>query len=36
MATTQSFYLNDLELSINSTLATLGCVPTDPFTGIDA
>jgi hypothetical protein len=36
MATEQSFYLNDLELSINSTLAGLGCVATDPFTGIDA
>lgn len=32
----QEFYLNDLELSITSTLATLGCVATDPFTGIDA
>jgi hypothetical protein len=32
----QSFYLNDLELSVTSTLASLGCVATDPFTGIDA
>ena len=32
----QSFYLSDLEISITSTIADLGCIDTTPFTGIDA
>jgi len=36
MTTGESFYLSDLELSVTSTLAGLGCVATSPFTGIDA
>ena len=36
MTANQSFYLSDLELSVTSTIAGLGCFPTTPFDGIDA